>query len=226
MSNDHLFEKITSSRIEEELRKNFSQGFLTLISIVLGVALAALAQRLFEIRESVGPSVGIHALTSFLTISGTFYYYNYFVSVITLRPNFIQVMLPFLLGSSIIGTAYTVGCNEYFWIANAILYAVAALTYFNTYLCNKTDLYASSAEAAYILIRNEEIKNVSCFFLMSAGTALFLLLSPESLLLYRDITLFAWNGAIYMICIALTELFFLKGIYGIVTRDRRTSTSK
>jgi hypothetical protein len=216
-----LFEPVTSGRIGEELGRNFSQGLLTLVSIVLGVALAVLAQRLSDCRDHWTLDIGIHALTCFLAITGTFYFYNYFMSVFTLQPNFIQVLLPFLLGTSIIGTAYTVGDMSYFWKANGLLYLVAACTFLNTIINNRNHLYDVSASKAYILIRNEEIKNVTCFALMGFGTLLFLSANSGPLLSQSNILLFVWNGTIYVVCIILTETMFLRGIYGLVKEGRK-----
>lgn len=220
MLQHHPFEPVTSTRIREQLRENFSQGFLTLISIVLGVALATLAQRLYEIRPLWSYVVAIQASTVFLSISGTFYYYNYFISVITLPPNFMQVMIPFFLGSGIIAVSYTVGHNDAFWVANAVLYLIAAVTFLNTLILNRRSLYEPSAIAAYTLIRNEELKNVGCFIIMAAGTAAFLFFAPSSIIDYKDIILFLWDGAVYMLCVILTEIRFLRGIFKIVANDK------
>lgn len=92
------------SDLAKGLRDNFASGYLTLISIVLGVALGLLAQNLFPNPKPPGFSTRAYPLSflTFLIICGTFHYYYFWVSFIRIYPTFNQVLLPFLAGSGVI----------------------------------------------------------------------------------------------------------------------------
>jgi hypothetical protein len=216
MRRHHPFDPVTTDSIRSQFRENFSQGILTLISIVLGVSLGILTQSIHDMPNPWQVGILIRAFTTFLIISGTYYFYNYFVSVFTLPPSFFQVMLPFTLGMSIIAVNYAINDQKSFWIAVSVFCFTGAISFLNTMVANHKSLYDHTAIEAFQLIRSEQKKNMLCFLLMSLVTGLFIWKTPAPLSGYVDHILFAWNGSIYFLCVILTEHKFLRGIYKLV----------
>ncbi len=92
-------------RLKKQLRDNFATGYLTMVSIVLGVALTVLAEQALG-KEGLflkwDWGLFLRALMMFLIICGTFHYYYFFVSFVKVMPLFTQTFLPFLLGGSLV----------------------------------------------------------------------------------------------------------------------------
>jgi hypothetical protein len=216
MGRIHPFDPVTTDVIRTQFRENFSQGILTLISIVLGVSLAVLAQLIHDMHDPWRVEIFLRTFTAFLIISGTYYFYNYFVSVLALPPSFLQVMLPFSLGMSIIAVTYSIENQKLFWIAVTAFSFIGAMSFLNSLSANKEALYDQTAIEAFKLIKTEQRKNVFCFLLMAITTGLFIWKTPTRLAGYTDQILFAWNGSIYVSCVILTERHFLRGIYKLV----------
>jgi len=210
-----LFEPVNSVSIRHNLRQAFSDGFLTLISIVLGVALAVLAERLNQAQNFSSVRLWIHASTAFLNITGTFYFYYFFISLIAVRPSFFQVLVPFLLGSSVIYVAYRVGSDD-FWIANVVCWLIAIICFSRTNNISYYDPKDTSSRAIRLLTRGEGIKNAIFFASMSTLTTIVILSSWIAEYVDRDILLFICNCTLYLVCVAWTE-HNLRKLYDLIS---------
>jgi hypothetical protein len=206
--------------IKQQFRQNISQGFLTLISIVLGVALAVEAQRLSELIPQAPQlsewlwyvDTSIQALTAFLMISGTFYlYYNVFSSV-PFPPNYYQVMLPFLVGISVVLVAYMIGRERLFWYSADVVYVIACVTFLNTLSVLGKNVYASDAKEIYNLVRSQQYSTLAVFSTMTLFTSGFLIFAPQYFQRWNTVILFSGNAVIYLIGVWRTEVF-LRRVY-------------
>jgi len=98
MSQENPF-RITRERFIEGIRSGFPASYLTVLSIVQGVALSAL---IFNAADAFKDGITISApflmLISFGNLIMVWYEYSWLVRIYTWEPGFIDAMIPFMLG--------------------------------------------------------------------------------------------------------------------------------
>jgi hypothetical protein len=115
----------------------FPAGYLTIISVVQGVALGLLVQNSVSVLRDLGSPLTI-ALTAeqgiwvFGTIVLVFYEYIWFTIVMRWSPTFRDTFIPFALGVTQIGTAVLVGDYLSWWIAEGVFLSVGTAAFMNT----------------------------------------------------------------------------------------------
>ena len=154
------------------LEDNFAGGYLTLISIVLGVALTVLTDQLFD--GGSDPSwppftdpIYWRASMAFLMICGAFYYYYFFVSLVRMLPMFFEMFIPFPVGTGIVVMTHLVKHQQAFWWLAGINFFLAAAAFFNSLAINNEEFYGNAVKKWF---RVESFKNIAFFAAMGAGT--------------------------------------------------------
>ena len=158
----HLDQKSFINRTSE----SFPTGYLTLIAIIQGVALAILlgqAQQILfsappkHLPDGVPPAIfrvlvcGEFA-AGFTAILVTTYMYLWFTTIMRWVPTFLDTLVPYTLGVAEIVPLYLLEQFASWWVAMAILGIVGGLAYAHTVL--RSDLAAFSGnERASLLSR-------------------------------------------------------------------------
>ena len=220
---------------EDVLHATWGQGLLTLVSILLGAALAVAAQ---QIAEIIGHS-GIAAISApmyvriavlFLAVSGTFYYYYNQATFVFYRVSIVWIMFPMLVGMGIIAAAYSIQHREAFLVSMVWVYAAGALSFVWTMVeharrANSSGLPTASAGTASEIgaeLRFENVKNVVLFVAQGLVTTT-LLLKPSLVPIDVEWVFLAVNGALYIGMLVITERRYLHSLYA--TFDHGTTSA-
>jgi hypothetical protein len=94
---------LTTKVLIERSLEFSSYGFITIISIIQGVALGLLAQKTFEKPSML---VGIRSATLLLVFVAVFYFYMTLSILLRWAPSFLDAFLPFAIGSIEISPAF------------------------------------------------------------------------------------------------------------------------
>lgn len=204
---------LTKKAFINNLRINYSSGLLTLVSIVQGVIFATAAQVFFVYtsNNSIDEIVVIHLITSFLFITGMYYFYYYHISMFFIPPTMLLVSIIFLLGSSELAIVYTIGRPRLFigMACFAFFSSIVAFSY--TFVLINPARYADDFQGAYVLHRQEAIKNIICFVIMLFATIIIWLMYPKSLVhhYFYEYLFFILNGSIYAYVVWHSHVKFL-----------------
>ncbi len=197
---------------------------LTLISVLLGAAVAVAAQQIVESLKgsSLDWAFTIRIYVLFLSITTTFYFYYGFISFFYQRCSIFWITIPFLVGASNIAAAYVVGTTEFFWLAMTSVFAAGATSFVYTFFeCMLGRLEVTLADNtkhsdALVWFRNEGIKNAVCTTVM--GLVSFSLWgAPHSFpdAIGPEFWFLVFNLPIYVFMIFWSEFLFLRRIYDL-----------
>lgn len=148
----------------ERLQDFYAQGTLTTLSVTVGVAVAILIPKLPTLE---GLAI-VQAAAVVLAAVCTFYFYYYSFAIFRVLPTFVQVLLPFGVGTSVAFLANAVSFEYFGWAATAfLLMATAAMGNTKFHL-----LPQLKDEKKYALIASQVDYNFWILVLMAVGTAL------------------------------------------------------
>lgn len=149
---------------EERLQDVYAQGTLTTLSVTVGVAVAILIPKLPTLE---GLAI-LQAAAVVMAAVLTFYFYYYSFAIFRVLPTFLQVLLPFGVGTSVAFLANAVSFEYFGWAATAfLLMATAAMGNTKFHLLRQL-----KHEDQSDLIASQVHYNFWILVLMSAGTAL------------------------------------------------------
>ena len=162
------FEQLNSDRFKKRVQDHFSTAYLTLISIIQGVAFGFCAQMVwsqyFTANQKVCWSYLIYPGFSMLGIMIVFFSYNWFVSIVFSPPNLRETVIPFLLGISEVLPMYFFNEPEKWWLFFAIFCTVGGIAYLNTLRSLWRHIYTDRFADAFDIIRTELYWNaIYCF---------------------------------------------------------------
>ena len=218
----------------------WSQGVLTLISIILGAALAFAAEITSRELGKGGLLVELHAAGLFLVITGTFYYFYTFTSYFYIQPNLLWVMLPSAVGVGVLMLCFSIGDpSRYFWSNSVFLCLAGACAYFVLHEMSMGRIGVFSTEPADIadafdVLRIEMEKNFFSFILMLIFS-LFALICINDVLPRSDLDehialtrlaesiALTVDFAIYGFMVWRTEFGFLVDIQKIMARPAKSA---
>ncbi len=133
----------------ERTSETFSGGYMTLLAIIQGVALAALVTTLYDrisVRHFSSASALSHAnlaLQACATLAGIIIVteqYFLFVRIIRWQPVIYDTMAPYLIGLGEVSEAVFIGKNEYWWASAAVLLLAGSFAFGYTWLrISRTD---------------------------------------------------------------------------------------
>lgn|GEM_PF-6965517 len=211
------------AHLSGSVESNWAQGLLTLISIILGAAVAVGAEKTFTL--SIGPGLSslaiIHAFTAFMFITGCYYHIFSIVSFFFILPSILWVMLPTAVGVGVIMMSYSIGNTKHFLLSAIICYIAGAILYFFSLLEQKfgrigllarKDIDTARAHNAF---RVETIKNTLCFLFMSCSSGA-IYFGNEDLHMFApldaELAFIGINGGIYSFMVWRTERKFLPSV--------------
>ncbi len=210
---------------ENVLHATWGQGLLTLVSILLGAALAVAAQQVAEIIGhsgigAIAATTYVRILVLFFAVSGTFYYYYNQATFVFYRVSIIWIMFPMVVGIGIIAAAYSIQHRQAFLISMVWVYAAGALSFVWTMVeharrARNTGLPTAGDTAAHEAgpeLRFENVKNVVVFVAQGAVTAV-LLWKPKWFPVDPEWVFLAVNGALYVAMLTITERRYLHSLY-------------
>ena len=216
------FKPIDNEHIRNRIKDNFSSGYLTLISIIQGVAFSVWVTQLGAASEMGAVENAAYYLRvafSFLSIVFIVYYYSWFVSIVYTAPNLRESIVPLALGAAQVWPMFYFNESTEWWLRTSLFFLFGALGYANTLITVRDYNYAEEFWPALTRLRREMMINVVTMillifmgiFIYKYGVNEF----PSSVVPLHIIMY------ILAICMALkTEYWTLKYIYKILELRR------
>lgn len=163
------FDKIGPKEIKIRVQQNFSGSYLTLISIIQGVAFGIWYTNVSEIF--VIPDFGIHLLVypafSLLSIVLVVFYYSWFVSIIYTPPDFPEAIIPILLATFEIAPMYFFNYPNIWWYCVGLFYLTGIIGFLNTIRNIRRNEYCEGTENIKSAILLELKINIGILLLMT-----------------------------------------------------------
>ncbi|MES2706278.1 MAG: hypothetical protein V4726_06685 [Verrucomicrobiota bacterium] len=166
---------LDSERLSDRIENNFAAAYLTLISIIQGVALYFVlnnSMAIWKNPEGLDKRFLLYPATSFLSLVVVFYLYSYFVSVTFRPPSIRDCLFPMILGALEVIPTFYFDMPKYWWLWYSVFTFFAVVPLMNTWLSLHADHYAESFKDTYRLTQYENYKNISITFI-SGIIALF-----------------------------------------------------
>ena len=163
------FKPIDGKHFRERIQDNFSSGYLTLISIIQGVAFGIWITNIndaFDLQTFHSYQV-IYPFLSFFGIIFIFYYYSWFVSIVYTLPNLRESVVPLVLAAAEVAPMYFFDQPQYWWLFTGIFFAAGSIAFLNTLLALRNDNYATDFRQAVSLARIETYSNIILSIIMS-----------------------------------------------------------
>jgi hypothetical protein len=166
---------LDAERLSGRIENNFAASFLTLISIIQGVAFYFVMNNSMAIwKNPKGLDLWflLYPVTSFLSLVVVFYLYSYFISVTFQSPSIRDCLFPMILGIFEIIPTFYFDMPKYWWLWYSVFTFFAVIPLLNTWFSLHADHYAEIFKDAYRLTLHENYKNISITF-VSGVVALF-----------------------------------------------------
>lgn len=154
----HIFNPLNTEEFKSRIAESFPGAYLTIISIIQGVALGLLAANTFgyikdpALAEPWARFLPYSAM-SFLIIIVVSYEYTWFVGVFKWSPRIWDTIIPFALGFSEIGPIFYLTNPKIWWFLTAAFCGFGALGFSNT-LWNCRQPMFEGNDQAYNRVRN------------------------------------------------------------------------
>ncbi len=142
-----VYDFLDKSEFKQRMGQSFPAVYLTVISIIQGVALGLLAQKTLDYvsnsktTDAQAWALAPYATLSFCTIVIVSFEYNWFVGVYRWSPKFLDTSIPFLLGIAEISPLFFLTSPVWWWRLNAFLVGVGIFGYVNTLTNCKPDMF-------------------------------------------------------------------------------------
>jgi hypothetical protein len=200
-------------------RASWSQGVLTLISILIGTALAIAVSKTEQLT-SIDRDSGIRLLSFAAYCATFFWFYHRFYVFVYRRASIFSILLPSIVGSALMATAYSVHDSRRFAVWSFILLAGG---------CYSLGVTAFSAwRGKYQVIEGlpsgQVLRSFSFAMIRSAfflgvmacftGALLWTALLPPAISL--DTALLVGNGAVFVLMSSLNWWLFTKPLERLV----------
>jgi hypothetical protein len=216
-----IFEPLNRQRLKGRIQNNFSSAYLTLISIIQGVAFGILLNNTFSILREKPDSKSIILLYSFISLVSivlVFSYYSWFISVVYTLPNFREAAIPFSLATTQILPMFFLSQPRLWWLLFGIFTFVGAAAFCNTLISLHQGSFTEDFQAGYRKTRWEVGSNVFLAFIISviSGAAWFFYpVSPDSSkgLGIKDLIPLVITFLVFIIMIAKSQFHYLDSMF-------------
>jgi hypothetical protein len=164
MKTQFTFEPLSEEQFRTRVQNNSAQTFLTMISIIQGVAFYFLINNAFPLFYSgalkLHRELLIYPVMSFATIITVFFLYSWFVSITYRPPDVREAAIPFLVGLTQILPMHCFSEPKH-WFGFFALFLVASIIALQNTLrgLHKRD-FGADFEAAYEKSCHEERRNI------------------------------------------------------------------
>lgn len=140
--------------------RSHESSYLSLMSIVQGVAFGFLALQVYENIRDYGLVAWILTITTFLLIILTWNEYIIGITIFKWVPNLIDASIPFLLSASEICLAATIKEKYQDWYFAFFIFCIVALIAFCNMYYRAQKSSSENKEALFII---KDLKFISCF---------------------------------------------------------------
>ncbi|HEY1172760.1 MAG TPA: hypothetical protein VGH19_15440 [Verrucomicrobiae bacterium] len=173
------YQGFTREELRSRLFEHSTPNYMTLISVIQGLALAVLLQKVFEGEHGgmLQVKYWIFALISFISIIMVFFLYNWFWSVTWSPPDFRETVLPLVLGLTQTIPIYHLNQPSVWWASFALFLLVSIFALKNTIRLIQRMTSSDCTGEIYELCVKEEQKNIKGCFIMGLVALLAALLS-------------------------------------------------
>jgi hypothetical protein len=149
---------LTRQLLRDRISETFSGGYLTLLAIIQGVALAALITSLYDriflgniVKDSglQDANLALQAAGALAAIVVVTDNYFLFVRLVRWNPTLIDTIAPYALGIGEVGAAYAVGNNVDWWGAVSLTLFAGALAFGYTWVRISEDVFGELKDKLY-----------------------------------------------------------------------------
>jgi len=149
---------LTRQLLNDRISETFSGGYLTLLAIIQGVALAALITGLYDrifvddiIKDSAlqEANLALQAAAALIAIVVVTDNYFLFVRLVRWNPTLIDTIAPYALGIGEVGAAYAVGNDVDWWGAVSLTLFAGALAFGYTWVRITEDVFGGLSDKLY-----------------------------------------------------------------------------
>jgi hypothetical protein len=164
------FEPIDCERFRSRIQDNFSSGYLTLISIIQGVAFGIWVANVSSSLDIQNIQLYrlIYPFLSFLGVIFVFYYYSWFVSVVYTPPNLRESSIPLILAAAEVAPMYFFNQPSYWWLLSGVFCFVCAIAFGNTLIVIRENIYEDDFRPAVRVMRIELWSNIILCMLLGS----------------------------------------------------------
>ncbi len=195
---------------------DYSRSLLILAAVLFALVLFAGADTAANI-SAWSLSQGLRAVLVFFYASGSYYYYQTFLTRYRIRPQLAWTMLPFVIGTASLVAARGIADGRWFVESSTAMFVAGLVTFAYSWLEHWRGRYQlaaavpSNATAVERLTTAEMRKNVVCFAALAAAHLLISLFTRQFAAFGIDSTMamFAVSSAVYPAMLASTEFSFL-----------------
>ncbi len=214
------FRPIDQDIFRQRIQDNFSSGYLTLVSIIQGVALGIWITNVsdsFDI-DSVEIFQLFYPVISLLSIVFIFYYYSWFVSIVYTPPDFRESAIPIILAVSQIAPMYYFSEPNYWWLFSGIFYFFSSVAFGNTLLTIKDNIYAPDFQPLVPMLKKESLINLILCLSMAILSCCSWITYPDEYDYSYELPLHDWIFlALLLVLISImalkTQFWFLRKMY-------------
>ena len=168
MENNALLNKdklLNADFIRNQIKSNFSNSYLTLISIIQGVALGLWASNFSDLLQNFNflddpLSAFVYPFLSISSFVVVFFCYSWFVSVVVTMPDLRETFIPFSLGVFEILPTSFFSYPKTYWLLFAIFSFFGVIAYYNTKINTHKDNYTEDMHVLCDAIHNQMKKNI------------------------------------------------------------------
>lgn len=209
----------TAKEIE---RSSWSQGIMTLISILIGTALAIAVSKT-EQSDLLDVDNAIRLISFTVYCASFFWFYHRFYVFVYRRASIFSILLPSIVGSSLIATAYSVGDSRRFAIWSFMLLAGGAYSLAVTAVASLRGKYkvidGLPSDRVLRSFTSTMFRSALFFGVMSSIAAALLWHSHVPAWTTLDQALFVINGPIFVVMSILNWRYFTKPLETMVDGD-------
>lgn len=213
------FEAIGPDIIKQRLGANFSNSYLTLVSIIQGVAFGIWYSNISDLLIISGFRIHlfIYPAFSLMAIILIVFYYSWFVSVIYTPPDILEALVPILLAVFEIVPMYFFEQPNKWWYFSGMFYLMGVISFSNTIRNIERNEYDPGQIDIKHEMKSELTWNMK-FLLVMAGLAFWCSTSFPSTIEYnhnisnKDIIFLVIQGVL-VFAMAYKSTKFLSKIY-------------
>lgn len=187
MGNNTLLNKdklLDADFIRNQIKSNFSGSYLTLISIIQGVALGLWASNFSELFKEFNflddpLSAFVYPFLSVSSFVVVFFCYSWFVSVVVTMPDLRETFIPFSLGVFEILPTSFFSYPKTYWLFFTIFSFFGVIAFYNTKINAHRDNYSEDMHVICDAIHNQMKKNITLSTIATFISFLAFILYPS-----------------------------------------------
>lgn len=210
-----IYRPLDQEEFQRRIAESFPTVYLTLISIIQGVALVILATESFKYINEPDPKLtepwyrfSVYSIISFVTLIVLSYQYTWFIGIFRWSPRFWDILIPFCLGLSEVSPMFYFTKPLFWWGLTGIFSFVGALALYNTKRSCKKPMFGDDANAFIktinILNFNIRISIIAFFLCLSFSILLYFEVIPQNINYHYPEVIF-----IILLSVCMASMFYV-----------------